>query len=253
MASITFNRPDKSNIYTNSVTATYSADGWELPENSSSTITTGDTKNGTRTDTSIEYTDLKYSWTFFPGEATRTDASGMITISGLTPGSQETITATLSVSYTEETYKEKWTYTTPSTEGATTTTTHDPKTKTNTKTVTLSSVSSHYTVYTNPGSFEWNFTSDIIQSSDGLTAAKYNNFVTWFGKARSWSTQSSKTYSHSVNSGDVICASDYNFLANEVGVSEVYGDTINTTNDNYGKGTLITKALFETLATEALK
>lgn len=220
MATITFDPPDKSKILTTSITASYSTSGWSLPTSS----------------TTVKYSGLAYSWSFSPGGGTSTSASGSITITGLTAGSSAIIKATLTVSYIKSTYDS---------EGNLLSSVKEYPNN--------SPMSKQYTVYTKPESFSWNFTSEIIQDSGGLTAAKYNNFVTWLGKAMSWSTQTSKSYSHSVSSGDVIYASDYNFLADIVGASNVKGNTITTTNDNYGNGTLITKELFETLVAKALE
>lgn len=228
-ASASIITPLNSNISTNSANITYSCSAtWINKSNNESPSSS----IGTSYTHDYNYSNISYSWSFSTSQSA-SSANGSITLTPLSSGEVNTITATVTAEGTEQVlYWEVVTYWDPS----------EPQ-QSNYQTIEefqfdyeqwlavrvkryswdlLSSWSNPYsasqtitiTAYTRPGDFsDYNFSANtIIQSSDGLTAAKVDNWCDHCNALAHWYNQNTTDVAEGcrVSSGDLITAVWYN-------------------------------------------
>lgn len=233
-------------VGTTTATVSYSASGWTLPPNESSSG--GDSANGYSTTT--VYSDLRYSWSFNDGGSSGS-LSGIHTFSGLSPGMQERLSGTISAYCTAQTTTNSWwTVKVPVQVGT------DANglpiyeyvdelrstSYTNTSPFSLGSETATLTVYTHPGDWPWwdsLATGDIIEFT--LYAEDWNNLIVQAHKYKKWKAQSDNVsiINCTVSSGDLITANIYNQMADNCGTGHVRGGY---------NGDIITPDLFKALA-----
>lgn len=154
------------------------------------------------------YRNADYSWTFSPGGGTSSSSSGTKTITGLTQGAANTITATVTLKcdrhyYTRNDDDTAWIY-------------EDTDTYTvDTETVTL-------IVYTRPGVFTGFDGSRDQLINEVINSTSAANWNTHCGKYLSWKNQASKygTVTVAFPSGQLITAAWFNSLRTACGATE---------------------------------
>lgn len=220
---------DKSDIGQTSAEVEFTANGWELPEDS---YTSSSSK-----ETSITYSDIEYTWRFSDSKVDEGE-SVVHTFTGLNSGAKNTCRGTVQVTCTQE--KEVTTYTTTKVPSGTDengntiyeeVTTSSTTTSTN-KSYGLGSATAYVYAYTRPDSFSWGSgvaTGKIIQTTNGLTAKAWNTLADTIAAQFNWENQNGKAdYSSAkVQAGDLVTAAKYNILANALSVNTVdVGDLI---------------------------
>ena len=157
-----------------------------------------------------------YEWSG-PGTPSETSSSYIsFTVSGLTPGSANTIR--ISVDYYDE-------------EETCDCDDEDCEGDCSTEWVYKGSDSYSLTVYTKPSSWRWPVQPKVdVHLADVLTASNWNGMITQLGKYRSWQDQSNKYSNYNgykVSSGDWIAATTYNGVASAIELGKVSsGDLI---------------------------
>lgn len=225
-----------TNAGSTSATASYSVSGYSLPSGGT-TDWSGDAPSGgtwTQTRVTTEYRDLSYSWSF--GE---TGSSGTHTFYGLTAGSSNYLSGTVTIScQTRQNIERRscsWIDGTPATETSPGTPGHWGSWSSGTTSEgswsnhSLGSESVSLTVYTKPSSFSWSGNVNSGQTIQlNLSSSDWNTLCTKAAQRRNWINQSSgASVNATVSSGEIISAGKYNTLATALGVSNVsQGDVI---------------------------
>lgn len=229
---------------TTSATFNYSASGFVKPADKADHRISyhGDDKNGQEIREKRTYSSLSYSWSFTGGR-TSSSRSGEITITGLNAGSKGWFGGTVTVTYTETITTTTITWSTPiDEEGKEGKKQTDTSTSTTTNTHT-ETASDGLNYWTKPTTFSFGVTAEGIIGLT-LSAAKVRAFGKQVGQYQRWSHQSDsysdKTYD--VSSGDIITATLYNKIADDVGIAHVAGGL---------NGTIITAKLWNDLANAA--
>ena len=154
-----------------------------------------------------EYSDPSYSWRFSPGNDSSNKRSGSITISNLTQGAANTISATVTLKCSRDEYKynaetQKWQYV-------------------DTEIVTVDTETVTLTVYTRPGTFTGFDGSKDQLIKDVINSTSAANWNTHCGKYLSWKNQANKY--NSVNivfpTGQLITADWFNSLRTACGAT----------------------------------
>lgn len=252
--------PTRTDVYTDKAKIAYSASA-TMPSGSTISDTTS-TSYGSATsqisedllaetetrlvtvtnyNTDVSYSNLVYSWVFSSGETAVGSSGTKEYVTGLSEGSANTISATVSVSCTTTTtywYRTKsfyqsrsrsrpnldsqwssWSSWSP-TDGGSYGSWTQSSSSSQTGTQEASKSTEAIIVYTNPGSFsEYNFTANtIIQSSDGLTAAKVDDWCDHCNALAHWYNQNTTDVAEGcrVSSGDLITAVWYNACINAI-------------------------------------
>lgn len=232
------------------------------------------TADSSSTYSKTEYTDgtLSYEWTI--NGASFSGASGTAALTGLTPKAINNISGSVTVKCTEtiSTYSRtdvygdpEPIYGEPEEEG------EDPPivgwgeapwigysnwvliNSTSSVTGTATQATASLPVYTRPGTFsDFSFSVDtIIESAQGLTAAKVSNWITHCNAFNSWYNQSANTSANScaVTTGDYITATWYNSCVSAIADSTVRPSTVT----GGANGTIITASVINALGTAITK
>ena len=242
MGSAKLTKPDWSDVSRTSAHISYAASGFSLPSNveGSWSITSSTTTSETQKKTSIEYSDLEYSWDF--GSSRASGAHDFAISAGVGKSISATVTVTCTKTTINATQSRSRSYTpgkpavgNPGEEG------YEPAqpeeygewsdwsgdaTKSSESYLVGRVTSNTITVYGQPQAFSWSgniAANQTIQSSYGLTASDWNILVTRAEQHTNWKNQSGGTsYSNAnVTSGELISANKYNIIANALGVSGV--------------------------------
>ena len=259
---VTLTPAGSSEIYLTTAKAAYSCSADAPQDTTSSKDDRDDQGAGTVSNYSWTYSELGYSWSF-SGGGSGTSSSGSHTFQSLNQGSANTLTASVEVScletfttttttYTwedngdwvekdtgqkdengnpikEKVWEEDWVLVSES------------NTTVKQEIIEASGTASA-TVYTRPGIFTYyNFTSGtIIESQEGLTALKVDNWCSHCGKYLSWLNQNN-SYSAAddckVSSGDLITTEWINKCRVLIDLDEIDDDQV------------ISTSLFESLGT----
>ena len=226
MGSASLSKPSSSQVTQITAVSTYSASGFSLPSNSEYWLS----------DTSYylySYSGLTYSWEFSDGGSS-SSASGAHTFTGLSLGTNNILSATVTVSCTQSTtyyayvsepdldkpildeegnptgqYEEKW-YWTSAFQGN--------------SSYSLGSATASITIYTQPSKFSLYDFKEHTRIQDNLTVEVVTAWCEQCGKYLSWLNQTNRydAANHLIpNSKDVITADWYNACSKLCGLNTI--------------------------------